>query len=82
MAEFNCKVVIWFVIQPRNELIEECKKGGKDVGRAFKRFQRLLCRLRSLALLSGAVIQQGNFSVNINTVNQSSKLTLEESLLA
>ena len=41
MAEFNCKVFIWFVIQPRYELIEECKKGGKVVGRAFKRFERL-----------------------------------------
>ena len=43
MAEFNCKVFIWFVIQPRYELIEECKKGGKDacVGRALKRFERL-----------------------------------------
>ena len=41
MAEFNCKVFIWFVIQPRYELIEESKKGGKDVGRAFKRFERL-----------------------------------------
>ena len=50
MAEFSCKVFIWFVIQPRNELIKECKKGGKDVGRAFKRFERLLCQLRSLAL--------------------------------
>ena len=42
MAEFNCKVFIWFVIQQRYELIEECKKGGKDVGRAFKRFEILL----------------------------------------
>ena len=50
MAEFSCKVFIWFVIQPRNELIKGCKKGGKDVGRAFKRFERLLCQLRSLAL--------------------------------
>ena len=41
MAEFNCKVFIWFVIKPRYELIEECKKGGKDVGRAFKCFERL-----------------------------------------
>ena len=81
MAEFNCKIFICFVIQPRNELIEKCKKEG-EVGRSFKRFERLLWRLRSLALLSGAVIQQGYFSVNINTVNQSSKLTLEESLLA
>ena len=34
---------------------------------------------QSMALFSGAVIQGGNFSININTVNQSPKLTLEES---
>ena len=34
---------------------------------------------QSMALFSGSVIQGGNFSININTVNQSPKLTLEES---
>lgn len=34
---------------------------------------------QSMALFSGAVIQGGNFSININTVNQSPKLSLEES---
>ena len=34
---------------------------------------------QSMALFSGAVIEGGNFSININTVNQSPKLTLEES---
>ena len=34
---------------------------------------------QSMALFSGAVIQRGNFSININTVNQSPKLSLEES---
>ena len=34
---------------------------------------------QSMALFSGAFIQDGNFSININTVNQSPKLTLEES---
>ncbi|CAH3140963.1 unnamed protein product, partial [Porites evermanni] len=34
---------------------------------------------QSMALFSRAVIQGGNFSININTVNQSPKLTLEES---
>ena len=34
---------------------------------------------QSMALFSGAVIQGGNFSININTVNKSPKLTLEES---
>ena len=34
---------------------------------------------KSMALFSGAVIQGGNFSININTINQSPKLTLEES---
>ena len=33
---------------------------------------------QSMTLFSGAVIQGGNFSININTVNQSPKLTLEE----
>ena len=32
-----------------------------------------------MALFSRAVIEGGNFSININTVNQSPKLTLEES---
>ena len=36
---------------------------------------------QSKALFSGAVIQGGNFSININIVNQSAKLTLEESSL-
>ena len=31
------------------------------------------------SLFSGAVIQGDNFSININTINQSPKLTLEES---
>ena len=31
---------------------------------------------------SGAVIQRGYFCINVKTVNQSLKLTLEESLLA
>ena len=35
-----------------------------------------------MALFSEAVIQGGNFSININTVNQLSKLALEESSLA
>ena len=34
---------------------------------------------QSMALFSGAVIQGGNFSININTVNQSPKFTLEQS---
>ena len=34
---------------------------------------------QSMALFSGAVIQGGNFSINMNTVNQSSKLSQEES---
>jgi len=34
---------------------------------------------QSMAFLSKAVIQGGNFSININTVNQSPKLTLQES---
>ena len=34
---------------------------------------------QSMALFSGAVIQGCNFSININTVNQSPKLTLKES---
>jgi len=34
---------------------------------------------QSMALFSGAVIQEGNFSININTVNQSPKLTQQES---
>ena len=34
---------------------------------------------QSMALFSGTVIQGGKFSININTVNQSPKLTLEES---
>ena len=34
---------------------------------------------QSMALFSGAVIQGGNLSININTINQSPKLTLEES---
>ena len=34
---------------------------------------------QSMALFSGAVIQGGNFSININTVNQSPKIALEES---
>ena len=33
----------------------------------------------SMALFSGAVSQGGNFSININTVNQSLKLSLKES---
>ena len=33
----------------------------------------------SMAFFSGAVIQGGNFSININTSSQSPKLTLEES---
>ena len=35
---------------------------------------------QSIALFSGAVIQGGNFSININAVNQSPKLTLGESI--
>ena len=34
---------------------------------------------QSMALFSGAVIKGGNFSIKINTVNQSPKPTLEES---
>jgi len=34
---------------------------------------------QSMALFSGAVIQGSNYSININTVNQSPKLTLQES---
>jgi len=34
---------------------------------------------QSMALFGGAVIQGGNFSISINTVNQSPKLTLQES---
>jgi len=34
---------------------------------------------QSMALFSGAVIQGGNFSININTVNQSPKITQQES---
>ena len=34
---------------------------------------------QSMALFSGAVIPRGKFSININTINQSLKLTLEES---
>ena len=34
---------------------------------------------QSMALFSVAVIQEGNFSININTVNQSPKLTQQES---
>jgi len=34
---------------------------------------------QSTTLFSGAVIQGGNFSININRVNQSPKLTLQES---
>ncbi|XP_073258936.1 uncharacterized protein KIAA1958-like [Porites lutea] len=34
---------------------------------------------QSMALFSGAVIEEGNFSININTVNQSPKLKLGES---
>ena len=46
------------------------------------RFDRLIDLLQqSIALFSRAVIQGGH-SININTMNQSSKLTLEESLLA
>ncbi|CAB4012922.1 zinc finger MYM-type 2-like [Paramuricea clavata] len=33
---------------------------------------------QAMALFSGAVIKGGNFSININTVNQSPKLTLEQ----
>lgn len=33
---------------------------------------------QAMALFSGAVINGGNFSININTVNQSPKLTLEQ----
>ena len=34
---------------------------------------------QSMALFSAVVIQGGNFSIKINTVNQSPKLTVEES---
>ena len=34
---------------------------------------------QSMTLFSRAVIQEGNFSININTVNQSPKLTQQES---
>ena len=34
---------------------------------------------QSMAMFSGAAIQGSNFSIKINTVNQSPKLTLEES---
>jgi len=34
---------------------------------------------QSMALFSGAVIQVGNFSININLINQSPKLTQQES---
>ena len=34
---------------------------------------------QSMALFSAVVIKGGNFSIKINTVNQSPKLTLEES---
>ena len=30
LNSFSCKVFIWFVIQPRNEFIEEQKKEGKE----------------------------------------------------
>ena len=33
---------------------------------------------QAMALLSGAVINGGNISININTVNQSPKLTVEQ----
>ena len=54
-----------------------------DVEKVYgRRFNQLIDLLQqSIALFSGAVIQ-GGYSVNMNTINQSSKLTLEESLLA
>ena len=50
-----------------------CKKANPAISPSTSESQQ------SMALFSGAVIQGSNYSININTVNQSPKLTLQES---